>query len=88
MSFERGWHAIEFKEYLSRRGKLRAIKTLVRRGTRTVLPMQLQCQALKLAHEGRPGTVAMTQRLRTIKCSGQALTKRRKEFVRPVMAAS
>ena len=37
MSFERGWHAIEFKEYLSGQGKLSAIKTLVRRGTTTLV---------------------------------------------------
>jgi len=59
------WHAIEFKEYLPVRVELRAIGKLVLRGTRIVFPKQLRCQALKLAHEGHPGTVAMKQRLRT-----------------------
>ena len=36
-----GWHAIEFKEYLPVPGELRAIKKLVIRETKTVLPKQL-----------------------------------------------
>jgi len=59
------WHAIEFKEYLPVRGELSAIGKLVLRGPRIVLPKQLRCQALKLAHEGYPGIVAMERRLRT-----------------------
>ena len=59
------WHAIEFKEYLPVRGELSAIGKLVLRGTRIVVPKQLRCQVLKLAHEGHPGIVSMKQRLRT-----------------------
>lgn len=59
------WHAIESKEYLPVRGELSAIGKLVLRGTRIVLPKQLPCQALKLAHEGHPGIVAMKPLLRT-----------------------
>ena len=33
--------------------------------TRIVIPKQLRCQVLELAHEGHPGIVAMKQRLRT-----------------------
>ena len=47
------------------RGELSAIGELVLRGTRIVLPKQLRCQALRLAHEGHPGIVAMKQRLCT-----------------------
>ena len=47
------------------RGELSAIVKLVLRGTRIVIPKQLRCQVLELAHEGHPGIVAMKQRLRT-----------------------
>ena len=33
--------------------------------TRIVIPKQLRCQVLELAHEGHPGILAMKQRLRT-----------------------
>ena len=59
------WHALEFKEYLPVRGELSAIVKLVLRGTRIVIPKQLRCQVLELAHEGHPGIVAMKQHLRT-----------------------
>ena len=59
------WHALEFKEYLPVRGELSAIGKLVLRGTRIVIPKQLRCQVLELAHEGHQGIVAMKQRLRT-----------------------
>ncbi|CAH3178710.1 unnamed protein product [Porites evermanni] len=32
---------------------------------RIVIPKQLRCQVLELAHEGHPGIIAMKQRLRT-----------------------
>ena len=47
------------------RGESSAIGKLVLRGTRIVLPKQLRCQALKLAHEGYSGILAMKQRLST-----------------------
>ena len=81
------WHALEFKEYLPVRGELSAIGRLVLRGTRIVIPKQLRCQVLELAHEGHPGIVAMKQGLCT-KCGGQASTKRWRELVRPVMVLS
>ena len=59
------WNVLEFKEYLPVRGELSAIGKLVLRGTRIVIPKQLRCQVLELAHEGHPGIVAMKQRLRT-----------------------
>ena len=58
-------HALELKEYLPVRGELNAIGKHVLRGTRIVIPKQLRCQVLELAHEGHPGIVAMKQRLRT-----------------------
>ena len=81
------WHALEFQEFLPVRGELSAIGKLVLRGTRIVIPKQLRCQVLGLAHEGHPGIVAIKQCLRT-KCGGQASTKRWRELVRPVMAVS
>ena len=57
--------ALEFKEYLPVRGELSAIGKLLLPGTRIVIPKQLRCQVLELAHEGHPGIVAMKQRLRT-----------------------
>ena len=33
--------------------------------TRIVIPKQLRCQVLELAHEGHPRIIAMKQRLRT-----------------------
>ena len=59
------WHVLEFKGYLPVRGELSAIGKLVLRATRIVIPKQLRCQVLELAHEGHPGIVAMKQRLRT-----------------------
>ena len=59
------WYALEFKEYLPVRGELSVTVKLVLRGTRIVIPKQLRCQVLELAHEGHPGIVAMKQRLRT-----------------------
>ena len=59
------WNVLEFKGYLPVRGELSAIGKLVLRGTRIVIPKQLRCQVLELAHEGHPGIVAMKQRLRT-----------------------
>ena len=59
------WNALEFKEYLPVRGELSAIGKLLLPGTRIVIPKQLRCQVLELAHEGQPGIVAMKQRLRT-----------------------
>lgn len=47
------------------RGELSAIGKLVLRGTRIVIPKQLRCQVLELAHEGHPEIVAMKQRLCT-----------------------
>ena len=47
------------------RGELSAIGKLVLRGTRIVIPKQLRCQVLELAHEGHRGIVVMKQRLRT-----------------------
>ena len=59
------WNVLEFQGYLPVRGELSAIGKLVLRGTRIVIPKQLRCQVLELAHEGHPGIVAMKQRLRT-----------------------
>ena len=56
------WYALEFKEYLPVRGELSVTGKLVLRGTRIVIPKQLRCQVLELAHEGLPGIVAMKQR--------------------------
>ena len=64
------WHTIELKEYLPVQGELSAIGELVLPGTRIVLLKQLRCQALKLAHEGHPGIVAIKQRFRT-KCGAR-----------------
>ena len=69
------WNVLEFKPYLPVRGELSAIGKLVLRGTRIVIPKQLRCQVLELAHEGHPGIVAMKQRLRT-KVWCEASTKR------------
>ena len=52
-----------------------------------MIPKQLRCQVLELAHEGHPGIVAIKQCLRT-KCGVQASTKRWRELVRPVMVVS
>lgn len=46
-------------------GELSAIGELVLCGTQIIVPKQLRCQALKLAHEGHPETVAMKQCLQT-----------------------
>ena len=81
------WHALEFKEHLPVRGEFSAIGKLVLRGTRIVIPKQLRCQVLELAHEGHPGIIAMKQCLHT-KYGGQASTKRWRELVRPVMVVS
>ena len=81
------WYALEFKEYLPVRGELSVTGKLVLRGTRIVIPKQLRCQVLELAHEGHPGIVAIKQCLRT-KCGVQASTKRWRELVRPVMVVS
>ena len=55
----------EFKEYLPVRKELSAIKQLILRGTRIVVPNTMRDHVLKLAHEGHPGIVSMKQRLRS-----------------------
>ena len=55
LEWEMTRHIIQ--DYLPVRGEL------ILRGTRIVIPRQLRCQVLELAHSGHPGIVAMRQHL-------------------------